>query len=90
MPRLLYIKQPAPDREERLSELIRRFVSDDSASYRRFSTAAQLMDLVSNDLAVLLSERFERLVPETSQYPATYRHRPTGMGGIGKLGLPWR
>jgi len=57
--RLLYLKRPAPDREERLSELIERMQSEDSASYRHFQTPDELARLVQEDLAILLSERFE-------------------------------
>jgi len=59
IPRLLYLKTPAPDREERLSKLIERMKSEDSASYRHFETPAELAGLVQDDAAVLLSERFE-------------------------------
>jgi predicted ATPase len=58
-PRLLYLKMPAPDREGRLSELIERMRSEGSASFRRFETAEELARLVQEDLAILLSERFE-------------------------------
>lgn len=58
-PRLLYIKHPAPDREPRLDALIEDFAADDRASYKRFTTSDELMALVENDLAVLLTERFE-------------------------------
>ena len=58
-PRLLYIKEPAPDREERLTTLITSFQRDDKASYKRFRSAEELAELVSTDLALLLSERFE-------------------------------
>jgi hypothetical protein len=56
LPRLLYVKTPAPDREPRLAELLTRIRQE--ASYRRFSTPAELGQLVRDDLAVLLSERF--------------------------------
>jgi len=59
IPRLLYLKTPAPDREERLTKLIERMKSEDSASYRHFETPAELAGLVQDDAAVLLSERFE-------------------------------
>jgi predicted ATPase len=58
-PRLLYIKEPAPDREDRLAGLIQEFQADETASYRRFRTVEELARLVGDDLAVLLSERFE-------------------------------
>ncbi len=58
-PRLLYIKTPAPDREPRLQQLLKEFADDDLASYKRFTDARELGDLVRDDLAVLLSETFE-------------------------------
>jgi predicted ATPase len=58
LPRLLYVKAPAPDREPRLTDLITRIQKDASASYRSFRTPAELGRLVRDDLAVLLSERF--------------------------------
>jgi predicted ATPase len=56
LPRLLYVKAPAPDREPRLAELLARIRAE--ASYERFSAPAELDRLVRDDLAVLLSERF--------------------------------
>jgi predicted ATPase len=58
-PKLIYIKTPAPKREARLAALLDRIRNDDQASYRSFSTAGELKELVENDLAVLLTERFE-------------------------------
>src|SRR6516162_1921420 len=66
MPRLIYVKSPAPDREPRLTELLARIKSDDSVSYQRFSDPAELQRLVEDDLAVLLSERFEMTRPGDS------------------------
>src|SRR5262245_64327458 len=56
LPRLLYVKTPAPDREPRLAGLLARISPE--ASYKRFSTPAELGRLVRDDLATLLSERF--------------------------------
>ena len=58
LPRLLYVKAPAADRDPRLGDLLARIQDDASASYRHFRTAAELGRLVRDDLAVLLSERF--------------------------------
>src|SRR3954447_10621723 len=58
MPRLLYVKTPAPDREARLTAMIHQLESDGVVSYRSFGTSRELGRLVRNDLAVLLSERF--------------------------------
>ena len=63
MPRLIYVKSPAPDREPRLADLLARIKDDDSVSYQRFSDPAELQGLVEDDLAVLLSERFEMTQP---------------------------
>jgi len=59
LPRLIYVKSPAPDREPRLAALLARIRDDGGVSYQRFSDPAELQRLVENDLAVLLSERFE-------------------------------
>jgi len=56
LPRLLYVKAPAPDREPRLASLLSRIRQE--ASYRAFGSPAELSRLVRDDLAVLMSERF--------------------------------
>jgi predicted ATPase len=58
LPRLLYVKTPAPDRDPRLSELLDRIKSEAADSYRTFRTARELGRLVRDDLAVVLSEAF--------------------------------
>jgi predicted ATPase len=59
LPRLIYVKSPAPEREPRLAEMLARIRDEDSVSYQRFSGPAELRRLLQDDLAVLLSERFE-------------------------------
>ena len=59
LPRLIYVKSPAPERESRLAEMLTRIRDAGDVSYQHFSAAAELQRLVENDLAVLLSERFE-------------------------------
>src|SRR5580700_6155100 len=59
MPRLIYIKSPAPQRDPQLAEMLARIRDDADFSYQLFSDAAELAGMVENDLAVLLSERFE-------------------------------
>src|SRR5262249_32446328 len=58
LPRLLYLKQPAPHREPGLTRLLERIKGEASISYRTFNGAAELNQLVRDDLAALLSERF--------------------------------
>ncbi|HEY7279023.1 MAG TPA: DUF4062 domain-containing protein [Trebonia sp.] len=59
MPRLIYVKSPAPEREPRLAELLNQIRDSGDVSYQLFSDPEELQSLVQNDLAVLLSERFE-------------------------------
>jgi predicted ATPase/class 3 adenylate cyclase len=65
MPRLLYVKAPAEEREPRLGQLLKRIQGDDTASYKSFQTPDELARLVAADLAVLLSERFTSRRPPT-------------------------
>jgi hypothetical protein len=58
IPRLLYIKKPAPDREPGLTAMIDELQTEGTDSYRSFRTARELERLVRDDLALLLSERF--------------------------------
>jgi predicted ATPase len=66
LPRLIYVKSPAPEREPRLAEMLARIQDGGGLSYQRFAAAAELQGLVENDLAVLLSERFEMARPRES------------------------
>src|SRR3712207_5797925 len=51
-PKLIYVKD-AEDREPRLVDLLRRVQADDRASYKPFASAAELGELLADDLAVL-------------------------------------
>jgi predicted ATPase len=63
LPRLIYVKSPAPEREPQLAALLDRIEIDDGITYQHFSDPAELQRLVENDLAVLLSERFAMASP---------------------------
>jgi len=58
IPRLLYVKTPAPEQEARLTAMIGELQKEGSDSYRSFRTPRELGRLVRDDLALLLSERF--------------------------------
>ena len=60
IPRLLYVKAPAPEREPRLAAMIEELQTEGSDSYRSFGTPRELGRLVRDDLALLLSEAFTR------------------------------
>ena len=61
-PMLLYVKEPASEREESLKTLLQRI--EQRASYRLFGTDEELRALVTDDLALLLTERFHSGEPE--------------------------
>lgn len=62
-PKLIYLKTPAPAQEEQLQALLEQIRKDDRVSYKSFVTPDELRDLLQNDLAVLLTERFELAQP---------------------------
>src|SRR5262249_40279142 len=59
-PRLLYVKQPAPDRERPLQDLLNRIRKEDLVTYQKFSTPEELQQQLANDLALLLTDHFTR------------------------------
>jgi hypothetical protein len=77
MPRLLYIKTPAPDREDRLSTMIRQLQTEATNSYKSFRTTRELGRLIRDDLALLLSERFA--VQEDNVTPASQQSQPRSL-----------
>ncbi|HZY44692.1 MAG TPA: DUF4062 domain-containing protein, partial [Anaerolineae bacterium] len=80
-PKLIYLKSPAPDRESRLKDLLDRIRNDDRVSYKSFATAAELRELIENDLALLLTEHFEQarsvLAPSTAPASPPRHNLPT-------------
>jgi predicted ATPase len=74
-PKLLYIKTPAPHREPRLTALIERIWTESGVSTTPYRDAEHLGELLADDLAVLLTERFD----------AT---NPPGQGGLEAGPLP--
>jgi predicted ATPase len=73
MPRLLYLKAPAPEQEPRLAAMIADLQAEGADSYRSFSSTRELGRLVRDDLALLLSERFTTV---SSSAPAATEIRP--------------
>src|SRR4051812_35402484 len=74
IPRLLYVKTPAPEREPGLAAMIAELQSEGADSYRSFRTPRELGRLVRDDLALLLSERFTSADPGAP--PARAADRP--------------
>ena len=99
LPRLLYVKRPAPDLDVRLGNLLAHIRQE--ASYRPFHTSAELDRLVRDDLATLLSERFAASgqpapQPRTTRSGRSLPTAPTALFGreqaieevVGLLGRP--
>jgi predicted ATPase len=75
MPKLVYIKR-ADTREDRLTDLIRRIRDEDKLSYRTFSDAAELKELIENDLALMLTERFTAASADAAAEPQAEPEAP--------------
>lgn len=75
-PRLIYVKEPAPEREEKLSHMLDFIRSRGNVSYKSFSTIEELSGFIANDLAILISERF---------YSPAEIHKETGKSGHNNL-----
>ena len=86
LPRLLYVKAPAPEREPRLTELLARIEADASVSYRHFRTRGELGRLVRDDLAMLLSERFAVARPSAAAPPSGHGPRPLPVDATSLVG----
>jgi predicted ATPase len=63
LPKLIYIKDPSPAREPRLTELLNRLRDDDTTSFKYYSTPRELRGLLEADLATLLADRFDQSKP---------------------------
>ena len=57
-PKLIYIKKTSAQRSDRLETLILQIQGSNSVSYRKFSELNEFVELLENDLALLMSERF--------------------------------
>jgi hypothetical protein len=48
LPRLVYVKSPAPERDSRLAQMLARIKDEGEVSYQHFSDPAELRQLVEN------------------------------------------
>jgi predicted ATPase len=84
LPKLIYIKETTGAREERLTALLDRVRSDDTASFKYFFTARELGSLLEGDLATLLAERFDQSRAAARTAPV----EPTGQPHTAGTTLP--
>lgn len=90
VPRLLYVKTPAPAREPRLVQLIEGLQREGGTSYKTFSSPAELEARLADDLAVLVTERFTSCVVGTPMLrvprpPSDFVGRSSQLGEIVEL-----
>ncbi|MFW6097908.1 MAG: DUF4062 domain-containing protein, partial [Chloroflexota bacterium] len=85
LPKLIYIKTPAPDREPGLHKLLQDIKSDSEVSYKYFATSEEVRDLIANDLALLLTERFEQ--SEAAGMVAATKEESSGPGMPARIPL---
>lgn len=81
LPSLIYLKDPAPEREARLGALIDRIRDDDRSSYKTFASPDELRELLTTDLATLLADRFAAGATPTPSVRAEAIHGLDGMPG---------
>ena len=58
-PRLIYVKEPAGQREPGLVNLLDLIREDGRVAYKQFESAGELAELLLDDLALLMTERFD-------------------------------
>ncbi|GIW05950.1 MAG: hypothetical protein KatS3mg060_0755 [Dehalococcoidia bacterium] len=81
-PRLIYLKEPAPERQGRLATLLAQIRDGETVSYQKFRTAEELGELVANDLALLLTERFAQASAPTPEPTETRPPLPAPRGRL--------
>ncbi|MFL5758867.1 MAG: DUF4062 domain-containing protein [Thermomicrobiales bacterium] len=57
-PQFIYIKEPAPDRDPKLTTLLKVIKDKGDVVYQKFETIAELEESLANDLALFFAERF--------------------------------
>ena len=75
-PKLIYLRQPAASRDPRLNAMLDRIRQDGAVSYRSFTTPQQLARLIQDDLATVLSERFEDMTERRPAAPPSVHAVP--------------
>ncbi len=84
-PSLVYLKEPAPDRQPGLDTLLRRVADENRVSFKKFRTPEELRALLLDDLALLLTERFEA-GEEPAETTSLLRPRPLPVPPTGLVG----
>jgi predicted ATPase len=62
-PKLAYVRDPAPERDARLTEMLEDVAADPKVTLRLYSTPDELSSMLADDLAHLLAEAFAPAPP---------------------------
>jgi predicted ATPase/class 3 adenylate cyclase len=69
LPGIVYVKEPAPDREQGLTDLLDRIRAEGRSAVRTFESPGELAEMMVEDLAGLMSERFTTVGPHPDALP---------------------
>jgi predicted ATPase/class 3 adenylate cyclase len=69
LPALIYVKEPAPDRENGLTDLLERSRSDGRSTIRVFESPGELAEMLVEDLASVMSDKFSKTEPHPDSLP---------------------
>jgi predicted ATPase/class 3 adenylate cyclase len=69
LPALIYVKEPAPDRDDGLTDLLERARSDGRSTIRVFESPGELAEMLVEDLASVMSDRFIKTEPHPDSLP---------------------
>ena len=69
LPGLVYVKEPAPEREDGLTQLLERVRNDARSKTRTFESPGELAEMLVEDLAGVMSERFAKSQPDHDSLP---------------------
>ena len=58
LPRLIYVKEPAPERDPQLRDMLADIRGNALVSFKEFRSSGELAEMLVDDLALLMSERF--------------------------------
>ncbi len=84
-PKLVYVREPAPERDPRLAVLLEEIRADPGATVRTWSSLAQLVEQVTDDLARLLAAA---LAPSTGTVSQAVRAAPGDTAAVTALPVP--
>lgn len=69
LPRLIYVKGPAGDRDQGLQRLLSRIGQDEHAAMRSFESPGELAEMLVEDLAILMTEPSLASEPQPGSLP---------------------